>query len=49
MLSVKNISISNIGPIETLNLSFNKHFNIICGQNGIGKTTILDCIAQFFY
>ncbi|MDB5119788.1 MAG: hypothetical protein JWN56_1006 [Sphingobacteriales bacterium] len=37
-----------IGPIKNLELAFDNHFNIICGQNGIGKTTILDCLAQSF-
>ncbi|MDN3710325.1 ATP-binding protein [Myroides ceti] len=37
-----------MGPIKDLELKFDNHFNIICGQNGIGKTTILDCLAQSF-
>lgn len=48
MLKINNIKITGIGPIKDLELSFDNHFNIICGQNGIGKTTILDCLAQSF-
>ncbi len=48
MLRINNIKIDGIGPIKSLSLSFDKQFNIICGQNGIGKTTILDCLAQSF-
>ncbi|PDS26789.1 AAA family ATPase [Flavobacterium branchiophilum] len=48
MLKIKNIKITGIGPIKNLELTFDNHFNIICGQNGIGKTTILDCLAQSF-
>jgi len=48
MLKIKKIEIIGIGPIKNLNLIFNNHFNIICGKNGIGKTTILDCLAQSF-
>lgn len=48
MLKIDNIKISGIGPIKKLELNFDNHFNIICGQNGIGKTTILDCLAQSF-
>lgn len=48
MLKIENIKIQGIGPIKDLELSFDSHFNIICGQNGIGKTTILDCLAQSF-
>jgi predicted ATP-binding protein involved in virulence len=48
MLKINNIKITGIGPIKNLDLAFDNHFNIICGQNGIGKTTILDCLAQSF-
>lgn len=48
MLKINNIKITGIGPIKNLELIFDNHFNIICGQNGIGKTTILDCLAQSF-
>ena len=48
MIRIHNIQIRDIGPIKELDLKFNNHFNIICGQNGIGKTTILDCLSQSF-
>ena len=48
MLRVNSVQIEGIGPIKNLHLAFNDHFNIVCGQNGIGKTTILDCISQSF-
>ncbi|OJX51887.1 MAG: hypothetical protein BGO88_03930 [Flavobacterium sp. 38-13] len=48
MLKINNLKIEGIGPIKNLELNFNNQFNIICGQNGIGKTTILDCLAQSF-
>lgn len=48
MIKINNIQITGIGPIKNLDLTFDNHFNIICGQNGIGKTTILDCLAQSF-
>ncbi len=48
MVKIETLKISNIGPISDLELKFDPHFNIICGQNGIGKTTILDCLAQSF-
>jgi predicted ATP-binding protein involved in virulence len=48
MLKINYIKITGIGPIKNLELTFDSHFNIICGQNGIGKTTILDCLAQSF-
>jgi predicted ATP-binding protein involved in virulence len=48
MLRINGIHIKGIGPIRDLNLNFDQHFNVICGQNGVGKTTILDCISQSF-
>ena len=48
MLRIGGIQIKNIGAIQDLELIFNNSFNIICGKNGIGKTTILDCLAQSF-
>ena len=48
MMKINKLSIDGIGPIRKLDLEFDAHFNIICGQNGVGKTTILDCLAQSF-
>lgn len=48
MIKINKLRIVGIGPIKDLELEFNEHFNIICGQNGIGKTTILDALAQTF-
>ena len=48
MLKIDSIEISGIGPIRELKVDFNSHFNIICGQNGVGKTTLLECIGQSF-
>ncbi|CAH7402167.1 conserved hypothetical protein [Vibrio chagasii] len=48
MIKVNKLKLVGIGPIKNLQLEFNDNFNIICGQNGIGKTTILDSIAQAF-
>jgi len=46
MLRINSIEINAIGGIENLTIPFNEGFNLICGPNGIGKTTILDCISQ---
>lgn len=48
MLKIKKIAIKDVGPIRDLVLDFNPFFNIICGTNGTGKTTILECIAHSF-
>jgi len=47
-INITSIDIEGIGGIKKLNLEFNKEFNIICGPNGVGKTTIIDCIAHSF-
>ena len=45
MLRVKNISIENVNGIRSLELSLNDGINIICGPNGIGKSTIVESIV----
>jgi len=47
-MKINTLSIENIGGIASLNLKFNKSMNIICGPNGVGKTTILECVAHAF-
>ena len=48
-MKINKLSITGVGGIEKeLNIDFNDKMNIICGTNGIGKTTILECIANFF-
>lgn len=47
-MKINRIKINGIGGIRELNLSFSSGFNVICGSNGIGKTTILNTIADAF-
>lgn len=49
IMKLKTLKIKDIGGISCLNIE-NTHpqMNIICGPNGIGKTTILDCIGHTF-
>ncbi|ANC77410.1 hypothetical protein ABE65_011590 [Fictibacillus phosphorivorans] len=47
-MKIKTLSIEGIGGIDTLELSFNPGLNLICGPNGVGKTTILECISHSF-
>ncbi|MGA3601195.1 AAA family ATPase [Lysinibacillus agricola] len=48
MLKVDGISIRGINGIFDLDIKLNPGFNFITGENGIGKTTILDCISSSF-
>ena len=41
---LKKIVLSNFKNIETANLSFSQKMNCICGENGEGKTNLLDAI-----
>lgn len=45
-MKVKSLDIKGIGGIRELSLKFNDGLNVICGTNGIGKTTILNIIAD---
>lgn len=47
-MKVKSITINGIGGIKNLEIDFDDHMNFICGPNGIGKTTILECVAHAF-
>lgn len=44
-MKIKRIDLENVGNISNLSLSFNENMNVICGSNGIGKTTILNAIT----
>lgn len=47
-MKIEKICINGVGGIKHLELEFNKGMNLICGTNGIGKTTILECISHLF-
>lgn len=47
-MKIKSLKISGVGGITELELEFNEQFNVICGANGIGKTTILNIISDAF-
>lgn len=44
-LVLKKIILKNIGPFEELQLPFNSSWNVLLGDNGVGKTFILRAIA----
>lgn len=45
-MKLKSMDITNVGGISSLHLDFNAGMNVICGENGIGKSTILKCIVN---
>lgn len=47
-MKIRDLNINGIGGISSISINFDQQMNIICGPNGIGKTTILECIAHLF-
>lgn len=47
-MHVNKLEIEGVAGIGCLVIGLNRGMNIICGPNGIGKTTILESIAQGF-
>lgn len=48
-MKIQDIKIKNIGGISNIILNkINPKMNVICGENGVGKTNILDSIASCF-
>lgn len=47
-MKIENIHIQGVGGITDLVIKFHPNMNIICGPNGIGKTTILESVAHCF-
>ncbi len=47
-MKINTLTIEGIGGIKFLKLELDENMNIICGPNGIGKTTILEVIAHIF-
>jgi predicted ATPase len=42
---LKKISVTDVGPFEKLELNFDPHWNILLGDNGVGKSSIIKAIA----
>lgn len=47
-MKIDSLVIDGIGGIRHLELKFNPGVNVLCGANGIGKSTVLDTIADAF-
>lgn len=45
---IEKMNIKGVAGIVDLEIIFNEGMNVICGPNGVGKTTILECAAHTF-
>ena len=48
-MRVKKVKIEGVGGIESLSLELHANMNLVCGPNGIGKTTLLEVISHVFF
>jgi len=46
-IKVKKVSLENFRGFENLKLAFQPDLTVLIGENGAGKTAILDCLAWF--
>ena len=46
---IDTVEIANLGLWENLFLKFDKSINIIQGENGVGKTTLLALLYSLFH
>jgi hypothetical protein len=44
-LSLKSVDLENIGPFESLHVDLTPGWNLLLGDNGVGKTVLLKAIA----
>lgn len=42
---MESLHVKNVGPFNKLNVKFNPKMNVVVGTNGVGKTSLLRCIA----
>ena len=41
--TLSRLSLNNVGPSSTMEIEFKSRFNLITGDNGLGKTFLLEC------
>lgn len=47
-MKLVSINIDGVAGVHNLSITFDPQMNILCGPNGIGKTTVLESIAHCF-
>jgi len=48
VVRINAITLEQIGCFERISIPFKPEVNIICGENGIGKTTIIEAVGTVF-
>ncbi len=48
-MQVKRLQINAFRGIESLDLKFRPGANVLIGVNGVGKSSILDCLAKLVF
>lgn len=48
-MKVTELTLKEIAGIKSANIRFDDQMNIICGPNGIGKTTIINSLSHLFF
>lgn len=48
-MKVIELTLKEIAGIKFANIKFDNNMNIICGPNGIGKTTIINSLSHCFF
>ena len=43
--SIKSLDLNNYRRFEALHIAFDEHLNVVVGNNGVGKTTLLEGCA----
>jgi predicted ATP-binding protein involved in virulence len=43
--ALEEVTLNNIGPFDNITLSLNRRWNLILGDNGCGKSSVLEAIA----
>jgi hypothetical protein len=42
---LKKVELQNVGPFQSLSVDLDEHWNVLLGDNGMGKSTVLRAIA----
>ena len=42
---LRKVELQNVGPFQSLSLDLDEHWNVLLGDNGVGKSTVLRAIA----